>query len=87
MARSGFPVSSGSKTVAAAIAAWAITSAAPSATNAAELSRPFRGDVPMSVILCKYKGADAPAKPRQYYADMAINAGTGGHADYWDGVS
>jgi hypothetical protein len=49
--------------------------------------RPFRGSVGMSVLLCKYKGEPTPANGRSFYEDLAIKAGTGGHADYWNAVS
>jgi hypothetical protein len=50
-------------------------------------SRPFRGAVKLSVLLCKYKDEPAPAQNREFYENLLINAGTGGHADYWDDVS
>ena len=49
--------------------------------------RPFRGAVGISVLLCKYKDAPAPAKSRQFYEDMMINKNKGAHADYWRDVS
>ena len=49
--------------------------------------RPFRGSVGMSVLLCKYKNEPTPANPRTFFENLAIKAGTGGHADYWRAVS
>lgn len=54
--------------------------------HAAE-QRPFRGTVGISVLLCKYKDAPAPAKSRQFYENLIINSGTTAHADYWSEVS
>ena len=53
----------------------------------ANKNRPFRGAIKLSVLLCKYKDEPAPAQSREFYEDLLINAGTGGHADYWEQVS
>lgn len=49
--------------------------------------RPFRGAVKLSVLLCQYQDSTTPANNRQFYENLLINAGTGGHADYWNDIS
>jgi hypothetical protein len=49
--------------------------------------RPFRGSVPISVLLCKYADAASPVHTREYFENMFINRGTSGLADYWNAVS
>lgn len=49
--------------------------------------RPFRGSVGISVLLCKYKDAGTPPNTTSYYRNLAIKAGTGGHADFWKAIS
>jgi hypothetical protein len=58
-----------------------------SASAEAGEQRPFRGAVKMSVLLCKYSDSPAPPKDRQFYENLLIKSGTGGHADYWSDVS
>lgn len=41
----------------------------------------------MSVLLCKYSDAPTPANSKSYYEGLAVNTGSGGHADFWNDVS
>ncbi|MEM7319973.1 MAG: hypothetical protein AAF408_13230 [Pseudomonadota bacterium] len=44
--------------------------------------RPYRGDIRLSVILCKYKDAASPTNDQQFYKQALIEQGQGGLADY-----
>jgi hypothetical protein len=48
---------------------------------------PLRTHVPWAVLLCQFSDSPAPAQTPAYYADMFINRGTGGVADYFHDVS
>ena len=48
---------------------------------------PLRTHVPWAVLLCQFSDSPAPAETPAYYADMFINRGTGGVADYFHDVS
>ena len=50
-------------------------------------SRPFRGNVEWSVLLCKFSDSASPPQTVDFYRDMFGNTGTGGLADYWQSVS
>ncbi len=50
-------------------------------------TRPYRGSVPWSVLLCKFSGSPDSQKTPDFYRDMFIRAGTGGLNDYWQSVS
>jgi len=64
-------------------AAWFLATAVASEAQ----QRPYRGDIGMSVLLCKYSDAPTPARSRNFFERMIVNSGTGGHADYWSDVS
>ena len=49
--------------------------------------RPYRGGIGVSVLLCKYKDSPTPMRSRAFFEGMIVQAGTGGHADYWDAIS
>ena len=50
-------------------------------------TRPYRGSVPWSVLLCKFSGSPDSAKTPNFYRDMFIQSGTGGLNDYWRATS
>lgn len=50
-------------------------------------SRPYRGSIPWSFVLCKFSDSPAPPHPLSYYQQMTVNAGTKGLADYVRAVS
>jgi hypothetical protein len=48
---------------------------------------PIRTHVPWAILLCKFSDSPAPQHDVAYMTDMFLNRGTGGVADYWNGVS
>src|SRR5271165_2360455 len=50
-------------------------------------TRPFRGSVQWSVLLCNTSDGGTPPHDAAYYRDMFFNAGTGGLADYYGQIS
>jgi hypothetical protein len=50
-------------------------------------TRPYRGSVPWSVLLCKFSGSPDSTKTPDFYRDMFIRSGTGGLNDYWQATS
>jgi hypothetical protein len=71
--------------IAAACSACILLAVAVPASSAP--TRPFRGSVAWSVILCKTSDAGIPPHDSAYYRDMFFNLGTGGLADYYDTIS
>src|SRR5215831_19054496 len=51
------------------------------------LAYPLRTHVPLAILLCRYSDSPAPLHDPQYFADMYVNRGTGGVADYFNDVS
>jgi hypothetical protein len=68
----------------AIVSGFVISTASP--TNAAP-TRPFRGSVAWSVLLCRTSDAGTPPNNAAYYRDMFFTPGTGGLADYYGGIS
>ena len=50
-------------------------------------SRPYRGSIPWSFLLCKFSDSPAPPHDLTYYQQMTIQTGTNGLADYVHSVS
>ena len=50
-------------------------------------SRPYRGSIPWSFVLCKFSDSPAPPHDLRYYKQMTIQTGTKGLADYVHAVS
>jgi hypothetical protein len=50
-------------------------------------SRPYRGSIPWSFVLCKFSDSPAPPHDINYYKQMAVQTGTNGLADYVHSVS
>jgi hypothetical protein len=57
------------------------------ASQGTAMAYPLRTHVPWAILLCQFSGSPAPPHDPQYYADMYINRGTGGVADYFSDVS
>src|SRR5215470_11735125 len=57
------------------------------ATHGTAMAYPIRTHVPFAIILCQMSDSTAPMHDPQYYADMYVNRGTGGVADYFNDVS
>jgi hypothetical protein len=50
-------------------------------------SRPYRGGIPWSFLLCKFSDSPTPPHDLNYYKQMTIQTGTNGLADYVHSVS
>jgi len=50
-------------------------------------SRPYRGSIPWSFLLCKFSESPTPPHDLNYYKQMTIQTGTNGLADYVHSVS
>ena len=48
---------------------------------------PIRTHTPWAILLCQFTDSPTPVHDPAYFADMFINRGTGGVADYWSDVS
>jgi hypothetical protein len=48
---------------------------------------PIRTPTPWVILLCQFTDSPTPIHDPAYFADMFINRGTGGVADYWNDVS
>ena len=59
----------------------------PIASAVAQSTRPYRGSVQWSVLLCKFSDSSTPSKTPDFYYDMFIRQGTGGLNDYWQSIS
>ncbi|BAP54756.1 hypothetical protein THII_0459 [Thioploca ingrica] len=50
-------------------------------------SRPMRGSVKWSFILCRFQDSETPPRDVNYYCNMLVREKTGGIADYWHDIS
>jgi hypothetical protein len=48
---------------------------------------PIRTHVPWAILLCQFSDSPAPSQTPVYYADMFLNRGTHGIADYFHDIS
>lgn len=50
-------------------------------------ARPFRGSIPIHVLLCQTADDGAAPRPVSHYQNLLFNRGTGGLADWWHDMS
>ena len=59
----------------------------PSVLASSPPTRPFRGSVQWSVLLCTFSDSATPPRTPAFYRDMFVNHNTGGLDDYWRQIS
>lgn len=64
-----------------------VVAAAVSPAAYGQKSRPYRGSIPWSFVLCKFSDSPTPPHDPNYYEQMTIDTGTKGLADYVRSVS
>jgi len=75
------------RAIAALWASVAVAGGMLVASHGTAMAYPIRTHVPFAIILCQMSDSAAPMHDPQYYADMYVNRGTGGVADYFNDVS
>lgn len=66
---------------------FAVVLVIPFSPSAYGQSRPYRGSIPWSFLLCKFSDSPTPPHDLNYYQQMTIQTGTNGLADYVHSVS
>ena len=66
---------------------FAVVLIIPFSPSAYGQSRPYRGSIPWSFLLCKFSDSPTPPHDLNYYQQMTIQTGTNGLADYVHSVS
>lgn len=57
------------------------------AATTALAGHPFRGSIPLSVVLCQYQGNVASTRSPDFFSSMITRAGTNGVNDFWSTTS